>query len=549
MKKIIHFTLAGVIGAAAVSASVVALVKSGENKDLAANASQVGSLAITEVAADPMQVEFASLDKAKPDAVVRDTSDVYEFIEVHNYGETSVNLKNYALKITVNGKAYQNAFLFEDGNDGILEQGETCVIFNFTTSSFAYGKNDEYSMNYDTAENLAATWANFNDFYGVAIPITNRVMALAADTAGKAITGASTLSNTGECTVQIVEKDNGNTITKVDYSISTMGLSHNYVYETLGGEGAFFCVNGVTPYKLLREQDPDYSATYDFSGEKIRVINYNLLFTGYSFASRASCFKDFLTTYQPDVMALQEIATEWYAYLHEILPALGYSYVEVTVQTGGTVPTYHSDSSNPIIYKTDKFDLVATGGTFVSETGEMGGPKWDSVNRDRTINYAVLKSKATGNTFNVLSTHGILTGDQAKIEHGNMAVALANKITAQYGCPSFIMGDMNMNEGSKYYQNMVNGTGYVDSKYVAKNSSYRLTGAGFGRWPYGATDKAAPWNQEPSTIDYVFAPNGTQVENYKVIDQEYYNVEFSELYSDRGCHISDHSAVLVDWYM
>ncbi len=514
----------------------------------ASDSSNTPMLAITELSADPMQIEFASTESA--DQVVRDTSDVFEFVEIHNYGNVTINLKEYALQHTVDTKVYQDEFLFEEGNDGLLEAGQTCVIFIYNTASYAYGPNGEYSIKYDTAENLAKAWDTFNTFYGISVPVENRVMALVADTSGNAISGASALATKGDCSVAIVKKENGSVLAEAEYTVATKGLSHNYVFSETLGLGKLLCVNGVSPYRLLREQDPNYSASYDFSGEEIRLVNYNLLFTGYVFSARASCFADFLNTYSPDVVCLQEIAIEWYDYLHTVLPALGYTYVEVQVQTDtGVVPTYHSDSTNPIIYKTDKFDLVATGGTFVSEDGTSTGKKWDSVNRNRTINYAVLESKASSNQFTVLSTHGILTGDNAKIQHGNMAKNLANQLMEQYNCPSYILGDMNMDEGSKYYQNMVSNTGYADSKYIAKNSSYRLTGALFGKTPYGATDKVNPWNQEPTTIDYVFVPNGTQVKNYRVVDDAYYNAEFAAAYSDRDCHISDHSAVLVDLYI
>lgn len=549
MKKIINVALAGVIGTLSIGALSSLFVKENVTTNIETEASSVPNVLITELSADPMQIEFASLDTAKPDAVVRDTTDVFEFVEIHNYGTVAVDMTACALGHTVDGKQYQNEFLFEEGNDGVLEAGETWVIFNYNTASFAYGPNKEYSIQHGTAEDLAAAWNTFNTFYGISIPVEHRVMALAADEDGAAISGASALATKGACNVSILDKQNSRVLTSVEYTVASKGLSHNYACTDSIGEGELLCVNGVSPYRLLKEQDVTYVRTYDFSGEEVRLVSYNLLFTDYVFSARASCFVDFLTTYSPDVMALQEIATEWYDYLHTILPALGYTYVEVTVQTGGTVPTYHSDSSNPFIYKTDKFDLVESGGTFVSETGEMGGAKWDSVNRDRTINYAVLRSKATGNTFAVLSTHGILTGDVAKIQHGNMAKNLANEVAAKFDCPAFIMGDMNMDEGSKYYQNMVSGTGYYDAKYLAKNSTYRMTAGSFGRFPYGVTDKQNPWNQEPCTIDYLFAPAGTQIKNYCVVDDAYYNVEFAAEYTTRDCHISDHSAVLVDLYL
>lgn len=511
------------------------------------------ALVITEISAYPMQVEFASLTGA--DAVVRDTNNVFEFIELHNYGTGALDLNDYQLTITNNGKNYVNPWKFEAGNDGVIEAGETFVVFNYTAGSYAYGPNDEYSMKHDTAENLALAWDTFNTFYGISVPVEHRVMSLVVDETGTAISGATQLPSTGSNSVRLVHKTDGTVAANSEYSIATLNLSHNYL-QTETETAELLCVNGVSPYKLLHEQDVHYAPTFDFSGEKLRLVSYNLLFNGHSFETRASCFLDFLKTYSPDIMGLQEIAADWYGYLTKYLPALGYTYVEVTVQTGGgTVPTYHSDSSNPFIYKTDKFDLLDHGTRFVSKDGTPNGDKWDSVNRARTVNYAVFQSKATGNVVNVVNTHGILTGTQAKLEQIRIAKELAAEVEANYeGCTGVFMGDMNYDEGGKYYQNVLSCGKYVDSKYVAKNSTYRLTCANFGRFPYGATSPTNPWDQEASTIDYIFLTAGTQVKNYKVIDQAYYNQAYYEEAIKEGwattvLRISDHSAVLVDAYV
>ena len=571
MKKICSLALAGLVSFSVAQINVTAAgeetltagVTAAQTVELDAQstastlstATGEAKVVITELSAYPMQVEFASLPgegesaSAWADKVVRDTGNVFEFIELHNYGTAALDLNDYQLTLIQNGTTYVNPWKFEEGNDGVIDAGETFVIFNYTTGSYAYGPNDEYSMKHDTSENLAAAWATFNEFYGINVPVENRVMSLCADETGAAITGAMAhLPSTGSNSLRLVSVDDGAVAAQADYTRATLNLSHNYIpTETEVGE--LLCVNGVSPYRLLHEQDVDYNPTFDFSGEKLRLINYNLLFTGYDFASRASCFIDFLKTYQPDIMALEEIAMEWYDYLNEVLPALGYTYIQVNVQTGGTVPTYHSDSSNPIIYKTDKFDCLEYGTRWATEDGTIDGGKWDCVNRVRMINYAVLESKTTGNKINAMATHGYLTGDQSKTEQAKLAKSIATEMEEKYGCTSAIMGDMNYEEGSKQYQLMVTDGLYQDSKYVAKNWTYRMTCASFGKCEYGATSATAPWDQYAGVIDFVFVSAGTQVENYKVLNQTYYNEDFSKEKPNLDCHISDHLAVLVDTYI
>ncbi len=514
-------------------------------------------LVITEFSAYPIQVEFASLQGA--DTVVRDTASVFEFIELHNYGTGALDLNDYALKITnvnVNNNVkteYTNPWKFEDGNDGIIEAGETFIIFNYTAGSYAYGPKDAggnkpYSMKHDTAENLAAAWDTFNEFYGISVPVENRVMSLSVDENGAAISGATALPERGESSVQIVNNTDGTVIAKADYARATLGLSHNYV-QSKTETGKFLCVNGVSPYRLLHEQDVNYNPTFDFSGEKFRLVNYNLYFEDKEFEARAACFEEFLATYSPDIMGLEEIGLRWYEHLHVILPRLGYGYVEVNVQTGGTYPTYSGDSSNPFIYKLDKYDVLEYGTRFVTEDGTVSGGKWDCINRVRTVNYAVFQSKETGNKINVLATHGYLTGTQSKMEQVKLTKALALEMEAKHNCASAVMGDMNYDEGSNYYQKMLEGGSFVDTKYVAQTWSYRMTCALFGQFSYGATSYTNPWDENGCVIDIIYVSAGTQVKNYRVIDQAYYNAESAEKYPSRDTHISDHAAVLADLYI
>lgn len=570
MKKTVSFLVAGLVAFSAVSSAVAIFALSEKEAPSVGANDSMPALGITEISADTVVVEFASLEK--PDSVIRDTSDVFEFVEIHNYGDVAVDLNEYTFKITQNGKEYVNPWKFEEGNDGVIEANETFVIFNFTTNSAKYGINDEFALYYDTAENLAKTWEAFNEFYGIDVPVTNRALVLQADETGKAISGAGLLPSTGNVVVSIVGNDSGKAIAKASYGIASQAVSHNYLFNKETLESEFYAENGVTPYKLLREQDETYTATYDFDGEKIRVMNQNMLFTNYGeFDARKLCFLDLLATYSPDVMAMQEVTYGWSSYLQEVLPSLGYTYVSEISQYGGKVPVDGGDTSNPIIYKTAKFECVEKGGVFATvdgtanatyETTDSEGNtinannKWDCINRVRTINYAVLKVVGTEKTINVLSTHGYLTGNESKIGQMEVAKKLGDELQEKYAnSVSTIMGDMNYDEGGKYYQNVVSG-GYLDSKYLAKNSTYRMTFSYFGQFSYGVTDYQNPWNQECGVIDFVFLKGSTQVENYKVIDQEYYNQDFNTAYPPNGttrpnptCHLSDHAGVLVDFYL
>ena len=174
MKKSIYIAIASVLSVTAMFSIFVKTTSNQNYSDPTLNAkandgSSLPAVRITEISADPLQIEFASLQSA--DAVVRDTSDVFEFVEIHNYSTLPLNLKDYALGHTVGAKSYQNEFLFEEGNDGVIESGETWVIFNYNTSSASYGSasGTTYTMRHDTAENLAAAWATFNEFYGLSL--------------------------------------------------------------------------------------------------------------------------------------------------------------------------------------------------------------------------------------------------------------------------------------------------------------------------------------------------------------------------------------------
>ena len=564
MKKTVSFLVAGLVAFSAVSSAVAIFALSdNEAPSVGANDS-MPALGITEISADAVPVQFASLKGA--DDPVRVTADVFEFLEIHNYGKVAVDLNEYKFTINHNGKDYTNPWKFEEGNDGVIEPNETFVIFNYLTASYNYGPNKECFLYHDTAENLAKTWEAFNTFYGINVPVQNRVLALQADETGTAISGAAALPEKGDVVVSIVGNESGNVIATASYGIASKSLSHNYLYDYKTGVSEFYAENGVTPYKLLREQDESYSATYNFDGEKIRVVSQNMLFTDKGeFKARKVCFLDFLATYSPDIIAMQEVTFGWSSYLQEVLPSLGYTYVSGISERGGETPVDGGDSSNPIVYKTAKFDLLEKGGVYatvdgtnnttytVEENGEIveKNNKWDCINRFRTINYAVLQLKGSEKILNVMSTHGYLTGNESRMGQTEVAKKLGDQLQAKYeNSVSAFMGDMNYEEGSKYYQNMVSG-GYLDSKYLAKNTTYRVTAGYFGQYSYGVTDYSNPWDQEAEIIDFVFLKGTTQVENYKVIDQKYDNADFDTAYPKPSmtCHLSDHAGVLVDFYL
>ena len=135
----------------------------------------------------------------------------------------------------------------------------------------------------------------------------------------------------------------------------------------------------------------------------------------------------------PDVAGFQEVEPGQLNWLRARLA--GYAFVGVGRNAGG------DGEASPIAYRESRFEAVANGTFWLSETPDVPGSKgWDAA-LPRVCTYVVLKDKATGRTFSFANTHTDHRGAEAR-EKGLLLVVERMKEFGR-GAPIIFTGDHN----------------------------------------------------------------------------------------------------------
>jgi len=193
-------------------------------------------------------------------------------------------------------------------------------------------------------------------------------------------------------------------------------------------------------------------ALADDDGEApaIRVMSFNIRYgTANDGANHWNKRKEFLLdtihAYAPDLLGTQETLGFQKDFLAENLP--GYASLGVGREDGK-----QQGEMTALFYKADRFEKIAEGHFWLSETPEVAGSKsWDS-SLPRMVSYVSLKDKLHPNApaFLFLNTHFDHRGVQARLESAKLIAAKANEIAQ--GQPAILTGDFNTAEGSEPYR-------------------------------------------------------------------------------------------------
>lgn len=270
----------------------------------------------------------------------------------------------------------------------------------------------------------------------------------------------------------------------------------------------------------------DYTGTYlkvteapKAAGTDIRVMTYNITaqWEGWGgdympIAMRYEGFKSVMDIYDPDIVGLQEVSSEW---SNIILSKMGgeYAYVHQNTPDGKFV------NLSTIIYRKDRFTLISDGLQYLNPQGP---------NHIRLVTWAILKDKQTGDSFAFFNTHW----DPSYTQHHTDNIDIVNKVMAdnpnvKY---AFSTGDYNTKPGSVPYTAFLAKTGLVNSRDVARAS-------GTLKNDLGGCAKIGVNKEEVTTtgpIDHIFI-----TKNIKVLSYE--TVIWNAVH-----HVSDHSPKYAD---
>ena len=248
-----------------------------------------------------------------------------------------------------------------------------------------------------------------------------------------------------------------------------------------------------------------------------RVISMNLRckddFYG-KVKDRARFAVAILEAYAPDSFGVQEATAQWLALLDE---ALGETYSRVGESRDSTKNTEYS----AVYYRTDKFDLLDSGTSWLSETPDAAGSKSFLSSLPRICTWAVLQNKETGKVYTHLNTHLDHVLECTRQKQAAVFVKKAKELEASG--PVVCTGDFNTEEGAKAYR--VVAAEFDDAKLIADETDSGKTFHDYGRELFS---KSKP-------IDFVFVSRGTPVSRYRIIDTMV-----------NGMYYSDHYALCAD---
>lgn len=195
-----------------------------------------------------------------------------------------------------------------------------------------------------------------------------------------------------------------------------------------------------------------------------------------------------------DIAGFQEVTSSMLPDLVERLPE--YAHVE---QGRRGLP--ERDEMTPVFYRKDKYEELAHGTFWLSETPDIVGSKgWDGAH-PRIATWIRLRDKQTGQVFVAVSTHFDHKGQKARLESGKLLTSKIPQIAGKD--PVMICGDFNMYDTSPGY------AAIVGAEYVLRDAYFMSPHHTGVRYSFHSFSRIAP--EKARRIDFIFLSRQIQV--------------------------------------
>ncbi|WP_346237520.1 endonuclease/exonuclease/phosphatase family protein [Niabella insulamsoli] len=161
---------------------------------------------------------------------------------------------------------------------------------------------------------------------------------------------------------------------------------------------------------------------------------------GVGWAARKDICLKIIKKQQPDIVCFQEVLREQAADIRTFFPTyqlLGFDGPEMDAHKSG----YHGIAKNPILFSKERYELLAAGVYWLSETPLVAGSKsWDTA-RARHANWVRLRDRKTHKELRVVSLHLDHVSGEAKLQQAKMVALESDQYPAAF--PQIIAGDFN----------------------------------------------------------------------------------------------------------
>ncbi|MBQ3084638.1 MAG: CotH kinase family protein [Clostridia bacterium] len=272
-------------------------------------------------------------------------------------------------------------------------------------------------------------------------------------------------------------------------------------------------LNGPLPVATLPEESRDPNS--------IKMISYNIRCANDGenkmLTDRMPRLMALLDEYDPDIIGLQEVVPTSLSYLE------AHCGNEYTIFN--QYRAVSSLESTPILYKTAKYNELARGYFWLSDTPEVESKGWGA-SHYRICNWVKLEDKATGKIFLFFNSH--FHGSDTF--HAGAAPLITARAAEQGGFteyPVILSGDFNAETSTNGYK-----------EYTVNGSFVDINGSIAGK-DYDNTPTTGGYNPGPDRghiIDYIMiSENGIQADTYQVLNKKL-----------MGGYISDHNGIYTE---
>ncbi|MGB3064292.1 endonuclease/exonuclease/phosphatase family protein [Sphingobacterium thalpophilum] len=241
---------------------------------------------------------------------------------------------------------------------------------------------------------------------------------------------------------------------------------------------------------------------------------------GLGWQQRRSACLEVIRRQQPAIIGFQEVLYNQFADMKAAMPdyhAFGFDGPEMdSIKTG-----YHGIAKNPVFFSKKRFELLAAGAYWLSETPLIGGSiSWGSA-RARNACWVRLYDRYSKKELRLVNLHLDHVNAEAKLKQ----IALVLEESAQYadGFVQIMTGDFNVGPESQVYQKVVS-AGWKDTfTEIHGAKDFGGTTHGFKGEQYEKKDRA-------KKIDFIFTKGAVVPRTSAIVKDNYKGVYPSDHY-------------------